>query len=305
MIDKNIKLENQRLVKLRKQRRQSFSERNGYVISSEVMILEEVPKEVANAISSALCRVFQRLKSNLWIFPGDISNEQALAQSIWADFMNEDLAKFDLMFDKGYKDISNWITSDGTLWYSKLDLVEFIVDKLSSLNKSISEQFVEEINEQFQRLKFGYRIVSGTVIDIVSEDEIKSVQTAIDNSVEHVAGHLKKALALHSKRPKPDYANSIKESISAVEAYLRGVTGKNKFSDAMKEWQRKYSNIHPILYIAMDKLHGYTNQPDVGARHALMDSSSEYIPQSSESLYMLVTCSAFINYLRSKSRQSK
>lgn len=288
-----------------KQRRQSFSERNGYVDPTDVMILGEVPKVVANAISSALSRVFQEFKLNIWVLPGEISYQQTLAQAIWTDVMSEDLAKFDLMFDRGYKDISNWITSDFTPWYRKLDLVEFISEKLSSLNKSKSEQFVEEINEQFERLKFGYRLISGTVVDIVSEDEIKSIQTAIDNSMEQVAGHLKKALALHSKRPKPDYANSIKESITAVEAYLRNATGKNKFGDALKEWQRKYSNIHPILYTAMDKLHAYTNQPDVGARHALMDSSSEYIPQSSESMYMLVTCSAFINYLRSKSRRSK
>lgn len=293
------------MAKSTKQRRQSFSERNGYVDPTDVMILGEVPKVVANAISSALCRIFQEFKLNIWVLPGEISHQQTLAQAIWTDVMNEDLAQFDLMFDRGYKDISNWITSESTPWYRKLDLVEFISEKLSSLNKSKYEQFVEEINEQFERLKFGYRLISGNVVDIVSEDEIKSIQTAIDNSMEQVAGHLKKALALHSKRPKPDYANSIKESISAVEAYLRTATGKNKFGDALKEWQRKYSNIHPILYTAMDKLHAYTNQPDVGARHALMDSSSEYIPQSSESMYMLVTCSAFINYLRSKSRRLK
>ena len=293
------------MAKSTKQRRQSFSERNGYVDPTDVMIMGEVPKVVANAISSALCRVFQEFKSTPWRISIELCGEQILAQSILTDFMNEDLAKFDLMFDRGYKEISNWITSESTPWYRKLDLVEFISEKLSSLNKSKSEQFVEEINEQFERLKFGYRLISGTVVDIVSEDEIKSIQTAIDNSMEQVAGHLKKALALHSKRPKPDYANSIKESITAVEAYLRNATGKNIFGDALKEWQRKYSNIHPILYTAMDKLHAYTNQPDVGARHALMDSSSEYIPQSSESMYMLVTCSAFINYLRSKSRRSK
>ena len=293
------------MAKSTKTRRSSFSERNGYIATTDVMILEKVPKEISNAISSALFRVFQNFKSNPWIMPGEISKQQILAQSIWTDFLNENLAKFDLFFDKGYKDISNWITSESTPLYMKLDLVEFISEKLSSLNKSKSEQFVEDINEQFERLKFGYRLISGTVVDIVSEDEINSIQTAIDNSMEQVAGHLKKALALHSKRPKPDYANSIKESITAVEAYLRNATGKNKFGDALKEWQRKYSNIHPILYTAMDKLHAYTNQPDVGARHALMDSSSEYIPQSSESMYMLVTCSAFINYLRSKSRRSK
>lgn len=87
------------MAKSTKQRRQSFSERNGYVDPTDVMIFGEVPKVVANAISSALCRVFQAFKSNIWVLPGEISNQQTLAQSIWTDFMNEDLAKFDLMFD--------------------------------------------------------------------------------------------------------------------------------------------------------------------------------------------------------------
>ena len=284
-----------------KQRNLSFSERNGYVASEDIMIMGDVPKVVANAISSALFRVFQEFKSNPWVLPGEIRKEQILAQYIWTDFMNEDLAKFDFIFGKGYNEISNWITSATTPWYRILDLVEFITEKLSTLNKSLSERFIEEINEQFERLKFGYRLVSGIVIDIISDDEVKSLQIAMDNSIQPVSDHLKKALILHSKRPKPDYANSIKESISAVEAYLRSATGKNSFGEALKEWQRKYSNIHPILYTSMEKLYAYTNQPNVGARHALIDSSAENIPQSGESLYMLVTCSAFINYLRSKS----
>ena len=137
------------MAKSTKQRRQSFSERNGYVDPTDVMILGEDPKVVANAISSALCRVFQAFKSNPWRISIEHCGEQTLAQAIWTDVMNEDLAKFDLMFDRGYKEISNWITSESTPWYRKLDLVEFISEKLSSLNKSKSEQFVEEINEQF------------------------------------------------------------------------------------------------------------------------------------------------------------
>lgn len=42
-----------------KQRKQSFPERNGSVDTTDAMILGEVPKVVANAISSVLCRVFQ------------------------------------------------------------------------------------------------------------------------------------------------------------------------------------------------------------------------------------------------------
>ena len=66
------------MAKSTKTRRLSFSERNGYIVTTDVMILEKVPKEISNAISSALFRVFQNFKSNPWIMPGEISKEQIL-----------------------------------------------------------------------------------------------------------------------------------------------------------------------------------------------------------------------------------
>ena len=37
-----------------------------------------------------------------------------------------------------------------------------------------------------------------------------------------------------------------------------------------------------------------------GIRYALMDDIAEYVPGAEEALFMLVSCSAFINYLNSK-----
>ena len=50
------------------------------------------------------------------------------------------------------------------------------------------------------------------------------------------------------------------------------------------------------------KLYAYTNQPDTGIRHALMDDDDTYTPASEEALFMLVSCSSFINYLNIKLR---
>ena len=49
---------------------------------------------------------------------------------------------------------------------------------------------------------------------------------------------------------------------------------------------------------ALIKLYAYTNQPDTGIRHPLMETDSDYVPTSAESLYMLVTCSALVNYIK-------
>lgn len=41
---------------------------------------------------------------------------------------------------------------------------------------------------------------------------------------------------------------------------------------------------------------------DSGIRHALMDDSGAYTPKAEEALFMLVSCSAFINYLVKKEK---
>lgn len=52
--------------------------------------------------------------------------------------------------------------------------------------------------------------------------------------------------------------------------------------------------LHPALKGAFDKLYGYTSS-NSGIRHALVDDS---IPVCSEDArFMLISCSAFINYL--------
>lgn len=55
-----------------------------------------------------------------------------------------------------------------------------------------------------------------------------------------------------------------------------------------------------MLKVAFDKLYAYTNQPDTGIRHALMDDEGKYTPSNEEALFMLVSCSSFLNYLNAK-----
>lgn len=68
----------------------------------------------------------------------------------------------------------------------------------------------------------------------------------------------------------------------------------------MNKLESKGIIIHKLLKSAFDKLYAYTNQPDTGVRHALMDDDGDYVPQAEEALFMLVSCSAFINYLNKK-----
>ena len=113
--------------------------------------------------------------------------------------------------------------------------------------------------------------------------------------------HLNSALEKYALRPNGDYRNSIKESISAVEGFCREKTGESTLGKALSQLEKKNIIIPPSLKAAFSKLYEYTNHADTGIRHALMDDDGKYTPTADEALFMLVSCSAFINYLESKS----
>ena len=83
-----------------------------------------------------------------------------------------------------------------------------------------------------------------------------------------VDAHLQQALDLYAKRKNPDYRNSIKESISAVESMAKIVSKKPRatLSDALKAIE-KNGLLHKSLKDGFLKLYGYTSDAD-GIRHA-------------------------------------
>ena len=77
-------------------------------------------------------------------------------------------------------------------------------------------------------------------------------------------------------------------------------TGENTLGKALNRMEANGIVFPQLLKVAFDKLYAYTNQPDTGIRHALMDNEGAYTPASEEALFMLVSCSAFLNYLCKK-----
>ena len=81
-----------------------------------------------------------------------------------------------------------------------------------------------------------------------ARNRIQEINKIIDSPYQSVKIHINKALALYSDRKKPDYENSIKESISAVESYCALITNDKKatLGQALKQIEQK-TNIHPAL----------------------------------------------------------
>ena len=158
-------------------------------------------------------------------------------------------------------------------------------------------------NSFLERELSAYRFIGGKITQITSEEEISEIEEVLEISkpLKAVNTHLKRALDLFTDKKSPDYRNSIKESISAVEAFCNLITKSNKatLGKALKKIENKVS-LHSALKSAFNNLYGYTSDAD-GIRHALLDEPNL---DFEDAKFMLVSCSTFINYLAIKASKA-
>lgn len=154
----------------------------------------------------------------------------------------------------------------------------------------------QELNALFEKEFVGYRMIAHKITPITNEVEINEIKTSLDIEFEGCKSHIKKGLSLLSDREKPDYKNSIKESISAVESICQIICKDDKatLGKALNKLEESGIKLHKSLKEAFSKLYGYTSD-EGGIRHAegLFESNVSF----EDAKFMLVTCCAFVNYL--------
>jgi len=178
-------------------------------------------------------------------------------------------------------------------WYEVYDFIAFVAQYYH--NKA---NIHRAINIILERELSGYRLIEGEISDITDKQEVEMLEEALrDTKFEGVTAHLKQALKLLNNRQNPDYRNSIKESISAVESMAMVVTGNPKatLGDALRILE-KGGKLHPALKEGFSKLYGYTSD-EGGIRHAML---SEPNIDAHDAKFFLVSCTSFVNYLKSK-----
>ena len=184
---------------------------------------------------------------------------------------------------------------DATKWYLIYDLIERYV---GLFDKTTQRELCKEFNEVLEDECSGYRFVKGLITPITNKEEIKTIEKATNTKYSAVNTHISKALVLFSDRLKHDYENTIKESISAVEALCCIITNDKKatLGDALKKLENKGIKLHKALQSAMSSLYGYTSD-EGGIRHGSIDFAGA---SSEDAKYMLISCSTFVNYLIEK-----
>lgn len=182
-------------------------------------------------------------------------------------------------------------------WYEVYDFIEI---HIQCTEESQKNRLQIKYNDLLEYEKSGYRLVNGVISPITNKTEIASIETATATELDSVNQHIQKALILYADLENPDYENSIKESISAVEAIcckITGMSGSNAtLGKAIKKLKENDIHIHAAMESAFSSLYGYTSDED-GIRHGGMEFAN--VP-AEDAKYMLVSCSAFVNYLAEK-----
>lgn len=142
-----------------------------------------------------------------------------------------------------------------------------------------------------------YRFVNGVVTRITEIQEISEIEQALKTNMSPVNTHLQCSLENLSDRKAPNYRNSVKESISAVESLVKITlkTDKGTLAQLIKNLEDKIG-LHPALGKAFSNLYGYTSD-EKGIRHALIKEENV---DFNDAKFMLVVCSAFINFVKGK-----
>lgn len=272
-----------------------FAEKYGHKPPRESLQLDSIDKKLRIKIWNLIDLNFiseLKLRSK-----NPYSNHWGICRVIWTEFLEQDI-----------DDIHPFKTSLGISFFADVrsiynnmewfEVYEFI-ENLSTLDKIEFEgKFVDDVNDVLEREQSGYRLVKNQVLKLTDKGEIDSIEKAIESdNGGPTSSHLKAALNLLSIK-NPDYRNSIKESISALESACSILVDKPKatLGDALNILEKEH-NLHPALKKSFSSLYGYTSDAG-GIRHKLKEGDKE--PEHGDAIFMLVSSSAFINYLQFK-----
>ena len=270
-----------------------FSQREGIKPVKNVIQTDSMDDDLRNSLWNALTLNYWDGVNNNFIdyFP----LMKHFVKELWANHFKRPLDTLSDSWSDIYKEIRNEFYS--YKWYEVYDFIEFAVDNY--LHEDSNQKFMILCNSFLERELSAYRFVGGKITPITSQEEISTIEEALNipKPYKTVNIHIKTALTLFSDKKSPDYRNSIKESISAVESICKLITKKKNptLSQALKI-QKKEIGLHSALEKAFDSLYGYTSDEE-GIRHSLLKEAKLY---SEDAKFMLVSCSAFVNYLISK-----
>ena len=277
-----------------------FSQRKGIKPVKSVMQVDSMDSDLRNGLWNALT-IFYWNQVEEGQLISNYKNIDTLFKILWFNYFKQPIDTLNNYWPDTYKKIREYFFK--VQWYEVYDFIEFIANNYPDNYGGVNTKFMYLCNSILERELSAYRFVGDKITQITSEVEISEIEEALEitQSFKTVNTHLKRALDLLSDRKSADYRNSIKESISAVEAICNLITKEKKatLGQTLKKIDEKIG-LHPALKSSFSSLYGYTSDAE-GIRHALLDEPNLIFEDAK---FMLVSCSAFINYLINKASKA-
>lgn len=275
-----------------------FSERKGIKHFSDVVQINDLNERTRNMLYSVTDEIFNSLDSS---HSYEINLKNYFIEYLYKDIFSKTVRDIPMwgndydygrVFDFIYAIFEQYDYEDVFTFIEGIIKFLAITDKATYYSYNYKKDYIESISKILKNENVNYRVVGDKFTDIIDDNQIESIEETLQNKYKTVVSHYTKAIEQLYK--VKDYDNSIKESISSVEAMCQVITRNNKatLGDALK-WLK--DDIHPAMKSAFEKLYGYTSDAN-GIRHSngLGEGDSTF----EEAKYMLISCSAFVNYLK-------
>ncbi len=277
-----------------------FSERYGHQPVRDAIQIDHLDEQVRTRLWNLYCEVFSIATSGSnWLTVSsqvaDIKQffYEAFLKPVWREILKRPIDEID-SFTTGMHELRK--IHFNCEWYVVLDILECFVAAFTD-DESVQRGVAKKVNEALAKENVGYQVTAGKVTPITDKAEIESIEAGLKKAPSLVRTHLQSALDLMSDRQQPDYRNSIKESISALEGLVKELAGNEKdaFSYVLKQL-----GLHDALRKSLSNLYGWACDAG-GIRHHLKEKANV---SYADALFILVWVSATVNYLLEKSSKA-
>lgn len=287
----------------------NFSQRMGITPATKQIQIDSIDQDLRNGLWDIYCiYILDRLKTESYVYFRAGEPKSVFCNSIWHNYFKKTLDTLPYSYSSTVSEIRTYFFK--CFWFELYNFIEYSIELTKeSLFDYVMDQgsLTNNFNRILEREFAGYRIIEGKIAPIINPTEIAEIEESFSltenfTSLNGCNIHLKEALSKLSDKVNPDYRNSIKESVSAVESLAKIIS--NNANDSLGASLDKIKGklkIHSALEQGFKKIYGYTSDAE-GIRHALTEEST---CDFEDAKFMLVSCSAFINYLIMKAKKAE
>lgn len=282
--------------------RSHFSDRNNIEKIPEEIQLEELDERTRVGIFNLWSEIYYEFSSAIG---NSYDILHSFLRNMMIDLYNQPIVKGRLLdVHKFLEIIFNTILNDD---YNKVfDLLEYSVKRIQEHKNEFGGRSISpnnnlqlRFNKLFEKEIVGYRFINYQITKISDSIEVDSINESFNNPIDVVKNHIAKAAKFLSNRENPDYQNSIKESITALESLAQIIINSKGAEATLGKMLKKLEDdgmINSAMKAGFSALYGFASEGQ-GVRHGSVNGQAVTFEDAK---YILVISTAFINFVIGK-----